>query len=57
MTFFSLVQQVNINEKIKNDPDGAYQIGIVIGSYLPLVILVGIAYLLYYRAKKRKDNE
>lgn len=57
MTFFSLVQQVNIDKKIKSDPNGAYQIGIVIGSYLPLLILVAIAYWLYYRAKKRKDNE
>ncbi len=25
------LQQINIEEKIKNDPDGTYQIGILIG--------------------------
>lgn len=57
MTFFSLIQQVNIAEKVKHAPDGNYQIGIAIGSFLPFVVLVGIAYWMYYRAKNRKDNE
>lgn len=57
MYFISLIQKVDIVEKIKKAPDDGYQIGIAIGSFLPLVILVGIAYWLYYRAKNRKENE
>jgi preprotein translocase subunit YajC len=48
---------VNITDKVKHAPDGSYQIGIVIGTFLPFVILVGIAYWMYYRAKNRNDNE
>jgi formate/nitrite transporter FocA (FNT family) len=57
MTFFSLVQQVNLDEKIKHAPDNDYLIGAWIGNVLPFVILAGIAYWMYYRAKNRKDNE
>jgi len=52
-----LLQQIDIEEKIKNAPDDGYQIGIVIGTYLPFVALVGIAYFVYYKAKNRKDLE
>ncbi|MFD2908301.1 hypothetical protein ACFSX9_06090 [Flavobacterium ardleyense] len=47
------LQQVNIEEKIKNDVDGNYQIGVAIGSFLPFIALAGLAYFLYYRAKKK----
>jgi hypothetical protein len=49
--------QVNVAEKIKSAPDSSYQIGIIIGSFLPFVLLVGVAYWMYDRAKKadRKD--
>lgn len=57
MTPFSLIQQINITDKVKHAPDASYQIGIVIGTFLPFVILVGIAYWMYYRAKNRKDNK
>ena len=50
-----LFQEVNIEEKLKNAPDDGYQIGVVIGTYLPFVVLVGLAYLVYYKAKNRKD--
>ncbi|MFN3752577.1 hypothetical protein [Flavobacterium sp.] len=56
MTLISLIQQVNIDEKIKNAPDNGYLIGIWIGYILPFVVLVGIAYLLYSRAKKRQND-
>jgi len=49
-----LLQTVNIEEKIKNAPDQGYEIGVVIGTYLPFVILIGLAYLTYHFAKKRK---
>lgn len=47
--------QEDIKEKIKNAPDKGYEIGIVIGSYIPFVILIGLAYLTYHFAKKRKS--
>jgi hypothetical protein len=55
MNFTALILQVDINEKIKNAPDSGYQLGIVIGSFLPFVLLVGVAYWMYYRSKNRKD--
>ncbi|WP_296684844.1 hypothetical protein [Flavobacterium sp.] len=51
-----VVQQVNIAQKIKQAPDGDYPIGILIGSFIPFVILVGLAYWMYIRAKKRDQN-
>lgn len=52
-----LLQQVDIAEKMKNAPDQGYEIGVIIGTYLPFVALVGIAYFVYYKAKNRKDLE
>jgi hypothetical protein len=49
--------QVNVTEKIKSAPDSNYQIGVIIGSFLPFVLLVGVAYWMYYRAKKADRNE
>lgn len=54
MNSFLVVQQVDIEEKINNAPNGGYEIGVVIGTYLPFVILVAIAYFFYYQAKKKK---
>ena len=56
-SFIALLQQVDIEEKIKNAPDDGYQVGVVIGTYLPFAVLVLIAYLVYYKAKNRKDLE
>jgi hypothetical protein len=47
--------QIDVNEKLKNAPDDSYQTGIIIGSLLPFVLLVGIAWFVYYKAKNRKD--
>lgn len=55
MKIISLLQQVNIPEKIKAAPDNGYQTGIIIGSFLPFIVLIGIAYWMYYRAKNRQD--
>ncbi|WP_269243766.1 hypothetical protein [Flavobacterium limnophilum] len=49
--------QVNVAEKLKVAPDNSYQIGVVIGSFLPFVLLVGVAYWMYYRAKKADRKE
>jgi len=48
--------QIDIDKKLENAPeDSGYQTGIVIGTYLPFILLVIFAYVLYYRMKKRKD--
>ena len=54
-TIIGLLLASQIEEKIKNAPDKGYEIGVVIGTYLPFVILVIFAYIIYYRAKNRKD--
>ena len=51
-----ILQQVDIEEKIKNAPDKGYEIGVFIGSMLPFLILVGLAYLIYRYNKKQRDN-
>jgi hypothetical protein len=55
ISFIAALQQVNVEEKINNAPNNNYEIGVVIGTYLPFVVLVLIAYLVYYKAKNRKD--
>jgi len=52
-----LIQSVNVEEKLKEAPNGSYEIGVIIGTYLPFIVLVGIAYFVYYKAKNRKDLE
>ena len=51
------LQQPDIEKKMEEAPDKAYEIGVVIGSYLPFVVLVGIAYAIYYYQKKRRRKE
>ena len=56
LTSFLIVLQVeNIKEKIENAPDSGYEIGVAIGTYLPFVLLVILAYIIYYRMKNQKD--
>lgn len=55
--FLNLIIQVDIKEKIENAPDSSYEIGVLIGTYLPFVLLVILAYIIYYRMKNRKDLE
>jgi hypothetical protein len=57
MKLFFLIQKLNLEEKIQNAPDSNYQIGVLIGSFVPFVFLVGIAYWMYSRAKKRDKIE
>ena len=54
--FLLLLQAVDIDDKLKTAPDDSYQIGLVIGSFIPFVILVGIAYWMYYAAKKKENK-
>lgn len=53
--FILFFLQINIEEKIKNAPDKNYEIGVVIGTYLPFILLAALAYFIYYKAKNRKD--
>ncbi|MEM9646958.1 MAG: hypothetical protein AAF969_00645 [Bacteroidota bacterium] len=46
--------QVDIEKKMEEAPDSAYEIGVVIGSYIPFVLLVGVAYAIYYYSKKKR---
>ena len=50
------LQQVSVEQKFKNAPDSQYQIGVLIGSFIPFIVLAVIAYTLYYRAKKKEQN-
>jgi len=52
-----LVQQTDIEKKMQEAPDSAYEIGVIIGSYLPFVVLVGIAYAIYRYNKKKRGSE
>ena len=56
ITILTLVQKVNIEEKLKNATDNGYQIGVVIGSLIPFVVLVLLAYWMYTSAKKRDKD-
>jgi hypothetical protein len=57
MILSGLTQDVNIEEKINNAPDNGYEIGVFIGSMLPFVVLVIVAYLIYRYNKKRINKE
>ncbi|MDD2986016.1 hypothetical protein [Flavobacterium sp.] len=52
-----LIQAIDVEEKLKNAPDSGYQTGLIIGSFIPFILLIGIAYWMYYAAKKRGENE
>lgn len=53
----SLLQNVTIEEKIKNAPDKSYEIGVVIGTYFPFIVLIIIAYTTYFYFKKKEKNK
>lgn len=57
MNLIWLIQQSNIEKKMEEAPDSAYEIGVVIGSYLPFVVLAGIAYAIYHYNKKKRGEE
>lgn len=57
MLLLNRIQDINIEEKIKNAPDSNYEIGVFIGSMLPFVVLVALAYLLYRYNKKRLNKD
>lgn len=52
-----LLQDLSIEEKLNEAPDSSYGIGIFIGSMLPFILLVFIAYLIYnYNKNKSKSD-
>ena len=52
-----LLQEVNINQKLKEAPDSSYGVGVFIGTMLPFVILVVIAFTIYrYNKNRIKDK-
>ena len=51
-----LLQQPDIEKKIQEAPSSDYEIGVVIGSYLPFLVLAGIAYAIYFYNKKRRSE-
>ena len=57
MLLANILQDVNIEEKIKNAPDSSYEVGVFIGSMVPFVVLVVIAYLIYRHHKNKIKNE
>jgi uncharacterized membrane protein YukC len=57
MKLFLLLCQLDINEKIKKAPDDKYEIGVFIGTMLPFIFLVVIAYLVYRYHKNRTKND
>jgi putative Ca2+/H+ antiporter (TMEM165/GDT1 family) len=56
MALTTLIQDINIEDKIKNAPDSNYEVGVFIGSMLPFIILVAIAYMIF-RYNKNKINK
>ncbi|WP_347050934.1 hypothetical protein [Flavobacterium olei] len=56
MKLISLFQNIDVAEKIKDAPDSSYQIGVVIGSFIPFLFLIAIAFWMYNSAKKRDKN-
>lgn len=55
MKFLAVLQEVDINEKINSAPDANYGIGVFIGSMLPFVVLVALAYFIYKYNKNKKQ--
>ncbi|MFK5889160.1 MAG: hypothetical protein QM486_00335 [Flavobacteriaceae bacterium] len=54
--FINLLQQVDVEKKLKDAPDNQYAIGVFIGEMLPFVILIGLAYFFFYLAKKKRNK-
>ena len=57
MLLTTILQEIDIEEKLKNAPDDDYSVGVFIGNMIPFVVLVIIAYAIYYFNKKRVNKE
>ncbi|MFX0555957.1 hypothetical protein ACOCEA_04125 [Maribacter sp. CXY002] len=57
MNIVIVIQDVSkIEKKIEEAPDSAYEIGVAIGTYLPFIVLILVAYAFYYYSKKRREQ-
>lgn len=57
MGLFLILQDVSeIEKKMQEAPDSSYEIGVAIGTYLPFVVLILVAYAFYYYSKKRSQK-
>ena len=58
MGVLMVLQDVSeIEKKMEEAPDSAYEIGVAIGTYLPFVVLILVAYLFYFYSKRRRGQE
>ena len=58
MLFLSVLQTAeDIEKKIAEAPNSSYEIGVFIGSLLPFVVLVAIAYAIYRYNKKNLNKD
>ena len=55
-SFLAIMQDIDIEDKINNAPDSSYSIGVFIGSMLPFIILVALAYIIYKYNKNNKNK-
>ncbi|ATA89672.1 MULTISPECIES: hypothetical protein [Capnocytophaga] len=46
-----------IKQKIAEAPDSTYEISLIIGSFLPVIVLSLLAYLLYSYMKNRANKD
>ncbi|MBT8325436.1 MAG: hypothetical protein KJO96_09070, partial [Winogradskyella sp.] len=57
MSIIFLIQDINIEDKLNDAPDSSYGIGVFIGSMLPFILLVALAYLIYNYNKKNSNSD
>lgn len=50
------MQVEDIQEKLATAPDKSYEIGVVIGTFIPFVLLVALAYMMFNYMKNRKNE-
>ncbi len=55
ITYILPLLQIDVTEKLKNAPDGNYEIGVIIGSLLPFALFAAIAWYAFYKMKNRND--
>ncbi len=55
MLLLALQDPEIIRKKMEQAPDNGYEIGVIIGTYLPFVFFIIFAYAVYYFVKNKKD--
>ena len=56
LSFISLpLQGIDIEQKLKDAPDNSYEIGVFIGSLVPFIVLVILAYIMFRYYKNKSD--